>query len=146
MIREFFTWWGGQLADLLPQGLRRSAFSSADALVISPIGPVGQGVEAVAADLRRGGRETPLGRFAIGAAGLAKLPRMAGRLTVLRLGEADVLGKSVNLPIAAERELDQVLAFEMDRETPFKAEDLYWNHRITATDRQSGRLSVRLSL
>jgi len=66
--------------------------------------------------------------------------------TVLRLGEADVLGKTVSLPLAAERELDQALAFEMDRETPFTAEELYWNHRIIEADRQNGRLSVRLSL
>jgi general secretion pathway protein L len=39
-----------------------------------------------------------------------------------------------------------VLSFEMDRETPFKSEELYWNHRITAVDRQNGRLSVRLLL
>ena len=146
MVREFFAWWFGQLADLLPQQLRRSAFTAADALVITPIGPLGHGVEAVTAGLRRNGKETTLGHFGLAAVGLAELPRIAGRTTVLRLGESDVLGKTVTLPLAAERELDQVLAFEMDRETPFKAEDLYWNHRVTATDRQNGRLSVRLSL
>jgi general secretion pathway protein L len=146
MVRAFFTWWLGELADLLPQRFRRSAVGAADALVITPIGSLGHGVDAIAADLRRNGRETPLGRFGLGAIGLAELPRAAGRTTVLRLGEADVLGKTVNLPLAAERELDQVLAFEMDRETPFKAEELYWNHRIAAADRQSGRLSVRLLL
>jgi general secretion pathway protein L len=146
MVREFFTWWFGQLADLLPPGLRRSAFSAADALVITPIGPLGQGVEAIAVDLRRGGKETSLGHFGLGAADFAELPRTPGRTTVLRLGEADVLGKTVTLPFAAERELDQVLAFEMDRETPFKAEELYWNHRIAGADRQTGRLSVRLLL
>jgi general secretion pathway protein L len=34
----------------------------------------------------------------------------------------------------------------MDRETPFTAEELYWNHRIIGADRPNGRLSVRLSL
>jgi general secretion pathway protein L len=34
----------------------------------------------------------------------------------------------------------------MDRETPFTAEELYWNHRIVGADRENGRLSVRLSL
>ena len=146
MIREFLSWWTGQLLELLPQELRRSALEAGDALVITPVGPLGRGVEAVSADLRRNGRQTPLGRFALGAIGLADLPRAGGGVTALRLGEADVLGKTVTLPFAAQRELDQVLAFEMDRETPFKAEELYWNHRITAADRQSGRLSVRLSL
>ena len=146
MIREFFVWWLGQLADLLPRGLRRSALTAADAMVISPIGPLGPGIEAVAIALRRNGKEVPLGRFTLGAADLAELPRVAGRTTVLRLDERDVLGKTVSLPLAAERELGQVLSFEMDRETPFKAEELYWNHRIEAADRQSGRLSVRLVL
>jgi general secretion pathway protein L len=146
MVREFFTWWVGQLADLLPRQLRRPAFSAADALVITPIGPLGGGVEAIAAGLRRNGKATPLGHFGLGAIGLAELPRVSGGTTVLRLGEADVLGKTVALPLAAERDLGQVLAFEMDRETPFRAEELYWNHRIESADRQSGRLSVRLSL
>jgi general secretion pathway protein L len=146
MVREFFSWWFGQLADLLPQELRRSALTASDALVVTPIGPLGQRVEAVAVDLRRNGKETALGQFGIGATGLAELSRPAGTVTVLRLGAPDVLAKSLSLPLAAERELDQVLAFEMDRETPFKADELYWNHRITGTDRQNGRLSVALSL
>jgi general secretion pathway protein L len=146
MVREFFTWWVDQLADVLPQELRRSAFSASDALVITPIGSLAPGADAVGVDLRRNGKETPLGRFGIGAVGLAELPRNATRTSVLRLGESEVLTKTVTLPLAAERELDQVIAFEMDRETPFKAEELYWIHRITAVDRQNGRLSVRLSL
>jgi general secretion pathway protein L len=146
MIREFFAWWCGQLAELLPQGLRRTALTAVDATVIKPIGPLGRGIEAVAVGLRRNGRETPLGRFGLGATDLAELPRATGRATVLRLSEQDVLGKTLTLPLAAERELDQVLGFEMDRETPFKAEEIYWNHRIEGTDRQNGRLSVRLVL
>jgi general secretion pathway protein L len=147
MLREFFAWWGGQLADLLPQELRRSTLGTSDALVITPIGALGQGVDAVAVDVRRrSGRETPVGHFALGAAGLGELPRTANRTALLRLGEGDVLGKTMTLPLATERDLDHVLAFEMDRETPFKADELYWNHRITAADRQNGRLTLRLSL
>jgi general secretion pathway protein L len=144
MVREFFTWWFGQLAELLPRELRKSVLDAGDALVITPIGSLSQGIEAVTADLRKNGKESTLGHFAVGAVGLAELPRAAGRATVLRLSEADVLAKNLSLPLAAERELDQVLAFEMDRETPFKPEELYWNYRITASDRQAGRLSVRL--
>src|ERR1700751_3984645 len=146
MVREFFAWWFGQLTELLPQGLRRTALTAVDAMVIKPIGPLGRGIEAVAVGLRRNGRETPLGRFGLGATDLAELPRATGRATVLRLNEQDVLGKTVSLPLAAERELDQVLGFEMDRETPFKAEEIYWNHRIEEADRKNGRLSVRLFL
>ena len=146
MIREFFVWWFGQLLDLLPQRLRQSTFSAADALVVTPIGPLALGVEAITIHVRRNGRETPVGQFPLDAFSLPEMPRSTGRTTVLRLGEADVLGKTITLPLAAERELNQVLSFEMDRESPFSAEELYWNHRIDETDRQNGRLSVRLSL
>jgi general secretion pathway protein L len=146
MVREFFAWWFGQLAELLPRQLRRSAFGAADGLVVTPIGPLARDVEAVAVHLRRNGRETALGEFPLDALRLPEMPRSAGGTTVLRLGEADVLGKTLTLPLAAERELDQVLTFEMDRETPFSAEEVYWNHRTIATDRQNGRLSVRLAV
>jgi general secretion pathway protein L len=146
MLRDFFTWWFGQLAELLPRRLRRSAPTAADATVITPIGPVDESVCEVAVGLRRGGRENLLGRFALTAPGLADLPNSSGKPAVLRLAEEDVLAKTLVLPLAAERELDQALLFEMDRETPFKPDELYWNHRVEAVDRQNARLQVRLVL
>jgi general secretion pathway protein L len=146
MIREFFSWWFGQLADLLPQHLRTTAFNAGDALVITPIGPLGHEAEALSLDLRRNGKEAPIGRFAIDAVSSVQLPRMPGRPSVLRLGNSDVLAKTLALPLVAERELDQALVFEMDRETPFTVEELYWTYRVAAVDRPNGRLSVRLLL
>src|SRR6266446_1672839 len=144
MLREFLSWWVGQLADFVPERWRRSA--SGDALVIAPVGPLAGGIEAVGVSLRRNGRETPLGEFGFAAAGLADLPRSGGRPVVLRLTEADVLCKTVTLPLAAERQLDHVLAFEMDRETPFSPEEIFWNHRVAQRDRSRGQLAVRLLL
>jgi general secretion pathway protein L len=146
MLREFLSWWVGQLADLIPERWRRFGSSGGDALVIAPVGPLAGGVEAVAVSLRRNGRETPLGEFGFAAAGLADLPRSGGRPTVLRLAETDVLCKTVTLPLAAERQLDQVLAFEMDRETPFGPDEIFWSHRVAQRDRSRGQLAVRLLL
>ena len=100
---RFLDWWFGQLAELLPQQLRRSAPTAADATVITPIEADGQRIEAVGVGLRRNGKESPLGQFALSASGFAELPRSAGKPAVLRLGERDVLGKTVTLPLAAER-------------------------------------------
>jgi general secretion pathway protein L len=146
MVRDFLNWWVEQLVVLLPRPLRRSSAASSDAMVLNPLAPLGRGVEAVAAGMRRNGRETPLGRFALDPSALAKLPRPPGGACVLRLGSADVLAKTLTLPLAAQAELAQVLAFEMDRETPFKAEEIYWSHRIRSVERDSGQLSVRLLL
>jgi general secretion pathway protein L len=145
MFREFFRWWFGQLAELLPERWRRAS-GNGDALVITPAGPHCETAESVNVSLRRNGRESPLGRFGFAAGGLNEVPRPAGRPAVLRLGESEVLGKTLTLPLAAERQLDQVLAFEMDRETPFKPEELFWTHRIARRDRQTGQLFIRLLL
>jgi general secretion pathway protein L len=146
MLHEFLAWWGAQLADLLPPELRRSALGTGDALIVDPVGPLGRPIEAVDIAIRRNGKENLLGRFALGAIGTADLPRAGGKTALLRLPETDVLGKTVTLPLAAERELAQALVFEMDRETPFTAEELYWSHRVAEADRQNGRLYVRLTM
>jgi general secretion pathway protein L len=146
MLREFLNWWVGQLVMLLPRALRRPAAASGDAMVLRPLAPLGHGVEAVAVAMRRNGKETPLGRSALDPGALARLPRPPGGACVLRLAGADILAKTLSLPLAAQAELAQVLAFEMDRETPFKAEEIYWSHRILSIERESGQLSVRLLL
>src|SRR5579875_3230385 len=146
MVRDFLEWWVGQLVALLPRALRRSAAAFGDAMVLTPLAPLGRGVEAVAVGLRRNGKETPLGRCGLDAAALGRLPRPPGGAYVLRLTEADVLAKTLTLPLAAQADLPQVLAFEMDRETPFKADEIYWSHRIEAIRRDSGQLAVRLLL
>jgi general secretion pathway protein L len=146
MVRDFLAWWGGQLADCAPEQWRRFGLSDRDALVIAPVGPIADGPETVAISLQRNGRENPLGRYAVATGDLFELPRPAGTAAVLRLAEADVLSKTVTLPLAAERDLAQVLAFEMDRETPFNAEEIFWTHRVVRRDQQRGKLSARLLL
>ncbi len=146
MLGDFFSWWFAQLADLVPPRWRALASAREDAFVVAPIGRLAEGADMVNVTLRRRGSETPVGRFALTPSGLAELPRASGTPWVLRLAEADVLAKTVTLPLAAERHLRDALGFEMDQETPFTAEEIFWNHSIARRDRQSGRLSVRLLL
>src|SRR5712692_8273223 len=146
MFGDFFAWWVGQLWDLLPAGWGRFGSLREDALVIEPVGPLSREVDSIGVNLRRHGRETPLGHFSLAADRAAELPRPQGKRVVLRLRQADVLAKTVTLPLAAERQVHQALAFQMDQETPFTADEIYWSHFIARRDRQGGRLSVRLLL
>ena len=144
MIGSLLAWWLGQLADLLPAWLRRSVVTH-DALVIAPIGPLDR-ASAITVALRRNGELAPLGEFTLHGDELSALPRSPDWPAVLRLTTTDVLEKTLNLPLAAQADLEQALAFEMDLETPFEPGDLYWNHRVETVDRQHGRLVVRLML
>jgi general secretion pathway protein L len=145
VIGAFLTWWLAQLTELLPWWLRPPVLTRVDALVIAPVGPLDRGTN-VTVTLRRHGKDVPLGQFAVGAADLKQLSRSQGRLVILKISHSDVLEKTIVLPLAAQRDLDQVLAFEMDRETPFTEEELYWTYQTESVDQQLGRLSVHLLL
>jgi general secretion pathway protein L len=144
MVREFFSWWLAELADLLPERWRKRA-GNVDAIILAPATPLSEPLESVIVTERRNGRETMIGRSALAGSGLIDL-RSAGKQVVLRLADGDVLSKTLALPLAAERQLDQALTFEMDRETPFSPEELFWSYRILRRDRSAGKLWVRLQL
>lgn len=50
----------------------------------------------------------------------------------------------VNLPAATEENLREVLGFEMERLTPFKASDVYFDGRVVARDAQARQIEVEL--
>jgi len=64
----------------------------------------------------------------------------------LRLADARVLRRSVDLPLAAEENLRQVMAFEMDRQTPFKPDEVYFDCRVAARDQESQQLRAELTV
>lgn len=63
---------------------------------------------------------------------------------VLLLDSKGVLRKEVRLPIAAESNLRQVLRFEMDRQTPFRADDVYFDWTIIGHDKDAGQVRIDL--
>lgn len=147
MLSEFFSWWLRQLSALLPARLRRAADGSA----VTRVSLLGGAVPAIEIEAvgRRG--VVTLCRAALDEAGLAEArARLAGRRrpasVVLRLPEAAPLEREVVLPLAAERDPEAVLGYEMDRLTPFRAADVVWQASGLKRDRARNRLSLRLSL
>lgn len=146
MMRAFLDWWFEQLGELRPQWLQRRLATPTDGIIITPVEPLDRKPDIVSVELRRGGKETAIGEFKVHSPQLETLPGLRNLPAILRLPRSDVLEKTVELPLAAQSELDQVLEFEMDRQTPFSVEELYWDHRIASIDRQRGRVTVRLSM
>lgn len=64
----------------------------------------------------------------------------------LKLPASRVLRRKLSLPLAAAENLPQILAFEMDRQTPFKADQVYFDHRIVRRDPTTGQLSVEIAV
>lgn len=154
MIRQFFTWWGRELAALLPESWMRSSESGANVLEIT------LSEDFVDYRHRTGGESEQLGSFernknasgsAVSAMSASARESLHAVLRGLRPKKVRCevraddrlrLRKSVSLPLAAEENLEQVLAFEMERHTPFHADEVYFDYRVVSRDAKSRRLDV----
>ena len=78
-------------------------------------------------------------------AALLRRVRQRGPIT-LRLSGAHGLRTVITLPLAARDDLAQLLRFEMDRLTPFRADEVHFAQRIIATDIPNRRITVELAV
>lgn len=76
------------------------------------------------------------------------LTRLVGKdVRLLLCLDADsVLRRTVILPLAVEENLRQALTFELDRFTPFKPEQVYFDFRVLDRDSGQRRLTVALAV
>ena len=151
MLDDFLTWWATQLASLAPARWRAVSGEAPQrrALVVAVRDLPPSGTPVVEVLARRRGGEDLLGRFVLDAAGLPSLRAIAGTWrapVLLQLPPGLLLEQRVTLPLAAEREPERVLSYEMDRLTPFAAADLFWTWALDRRDRPAGRIYLRLSL
>jgi general secretion pathway protein L len=147
-LGRFWHWWSGELIALAPQWLRQSGAGAANSLMIE-VTPqaivlrrwLAEGLsEQGRIELQAGGHSTDSVAF---QALFSKLHKR-GEGVSLCLTEAQYLAKQIELPLAADENLRQVLGFEMDRLTPFKPEQVYFDFRVLHRDNQKNRLTVKL--
>jgi general secretion pathway protein L len=146
MLEEIIIWWAGQMRDLLCAWPTRRPAQQPDALVL--VAESSAGFETV---LRHGRRERKLGHFSLDPAALQRLATARRALrrnypVMLRLPAHALLERDVVLPLAVERDLARVLQYDMDKWTPFAAQDIAWSWKITRRDHQQARLHVQLAL
>jgi general secretion pathway protein L len=143
-------WWGGELKALVPVRLRRMLDDIDGRLVLTA--PGAAPLELI---YEAGGRRELLARFAASAtvpseaAGLRGIVRTWRRRAAhisIRLTPDRALRTVASLPLAAEKNLSEVLSFELDRQTPFKSSEAYFAHRRIARDPAAKRLSVELTV
>ena len=143
-MRTYLRWWLRQLAELLPRGLVRLSSIGPDAVILD----VSQ--EKIAVSIRQRRELRLVQTVSADRAGFARIADMlaamrdAPRLLLLRFPLAQCLRKEITLPIAAESDLDTLLGYEMDRETPFAKDEVYWGYRVRRRDVAHGRLEVDL--
>ena len=143
-VVRFFAWWRRELAALVPPALARAARPKRRLVVV-----VSGARARLLLETKAGTRE--LEEFAFDpdeAAALIRrhVKREAKSQKVLRLGGQTGLRRRVDLPEATQENLGEVLAFEMDRFTPFRAEDVYFSYTLVGRDREAERIEVDLDV
>jgi general secretion pathway protein L len=146
MLREYYDWWAGQMLTFVPERLAQALIEDPQVLLVEP--ERGAALDTVRLSLRRRGETGYLGRFPLEPGldrQLGAEHAAAGPVWLVLPGDI-LLEKRLTLPLGASRDLERVLAFEMDRETPFAADEAWWSFAIEQRDRQAGTIAVRLSL
>ena len=143
-VPAFLGWWGGELRALLPPRWRGWFGAGADWYLLQQAGERWT--------LRRCGRAEPLAGWDEAAEGAPALAFSAALRQVdpedlrvaLLLPEPLVLRRALQLPLAARDNLQQVVGFEMDRQTPFSVAQVYYAVRELRAAGTTGRCQVEL--
>jgi len=145
-VRQFFRWWRRELAFLVPEKIKQLVIDKQGFIIVSPEG--NQLVLTYTCD----GQIEPLATLDRGARDLTvqalyeKDERLAKANIILRLTGQDTIQKELSLPAAAKENLYQVVAYELDRYTPFKAEQVYFAVKPLEGVNEPGQIRVMLIL
>lgn len=144
-LQSFWAWWLLELEAVLPAPLRQRILPRTERVYLDLNGPI-LAVSHGTAETRRS-----LGTYPLTASGTGQVPGPEARTLIRRAGElvlclpADkVLTKSLTLPLAAEENLREVLGFEMDRNTPFSAQQVYYDYIVTSREPKKQTITLDL--
>lgn len=135
--QAFFRWWVTELGAMLPVWMHELLWMGRQRLLLR----LRDGQIVVTRSTPRGDEE--FARFVPGDKGRRA---GAGDEVALTIPPEVTLSKVVTLPLAAQENLAGVLAFEMDRQTPFKAEQVYFDYLVTARDAAAQSLTLQLTV
>jgi general secretion pathway protein L len=139
-------WWLRELASLVPRRFRQPGRREGCGFVLT-VGPEKSvSLGSTAGEHALGSVDINAPDHDRGLGDLLKQAKRRARPVTVRLSADLGLCKTLDLPLAAKDDLDQVLRFEMDRLTPFRADEVYFAHRVLGSDARNRRLSLELHL
>ena len=145
-FKQFLRWWKRELGFLVPEKIKQLVNDKQGFIIITPEGSqfvlsyANDGQTESLATLDRSARDQTF-QYLCG-----KDERLASASIILRLSGQDAIQKELSLPAAAKENLYQVVAYELDRYTPFKAEQVYFAVKLLDGANEPGQIRVMLIL
>lgn len=146
-LPRFLAWWGGELLACLPERWRKLLAGHSEALLLEVRDRevvVWRERNNVASEFGRIDLDLPAEAQAEEFRRLRARIENPGVRTIFCIPDTRALTRGLTLPAAAEENLRQVLSFEMDRQTPFKADQVYFDSRVVARDATARSMRVEL--
>jgi general secretion pathway protein L len=154
-LAGFGRWWASELSAAMPNALR-ALFERRRA---RPVLAFDGGVATLWLPVEKDGRREMAESVRIGLEGDADVVASAGRAALAPLASAvgaapqvvvslsprASLRKTLTLPLAIEDHLRQSLAYDLDRHTPFKPDELYFDAVVVDRDPVHNTLKVELA-
>ena len=144
-LTDFWRWWLAELGGMLPKRIRAAVLPGVERLYLELNGPqviTSRGTSESVHEIAR----YPLTAEALPLEQAQEVAELAGRSRelILCLPADKVLLKTLTLPLVAETNLREVLGFEMDRQTPFSLEQVYYDHVLTKRNSKTNTLTLEL--
>jgi len=144
-IGRFWSWWSSELKDLVPGHWRERLAGSVHRVYAIASGTGHQlffdQTEAPLFELAAGD-DAELNRQQIGE--LLKQQDVDDPEIVMLLPDGLVLKRSISMPLAAERELKQAIRYDLDRQTPFNPDDVFFDYRVIERKPDAGQMDIEL--
>jgi general secretion pathway protein L len=139
------SWWLGELVALVPAAWRARLSTSGGPLLLAIDG------DTVTISHPDGGRQAhPIsprqGKVPDDIAPVLQRARRGALKICLLLPAQRGLRSRMRLPLAAEENLREAIGFELDRQTPFRADDVFFTYRLADRDTDLERLVVELTV
>lgn len=135
----FLRWWRDGLLLWLPESLRQHLTAPTPKLLIDVT------ADELVISAQEAGERRELVRYprALLADGLSDAPKPRDREVVLRLPADQALSQMITLPQAASKNLRQVVGFELDRLTPFPAQQIYYDAQVLTQQQATRTIRVQ---
>lgn len=145
---EFFSWWTDELLSCLPAKQQAILRPTQRQLLVA--------IEDDTLHIfRRSGGQLEISReISLGPDGASddELSQVVQRAVAgdanitARVPDDRILTRRIHLPMAAAENLRDVLSFELDRHTPFAAEDVYFDYTVVERDLEAQTIGVDVAI
>ncbi|MDP2901649.1 MAG: PilN domain-containing protein [Methylovulum sp.] len=146
-FKVFLRWWRRELSFLVPEKIKRLFNDKQGFIVISTEG------HKLIMTYRLGEHDEVIAKIDRNEAGIAHYKalqandeRLVKANVILRLTGLEAICRELALPVAAKENLHQVVAYELDRYTPFKADQVYFAVKPIDGATEQGQIKAMLVL